>query len=285
MKKVGQYVGRVHGRDMRSLVISNVEKVFTKPTYPTGDTANDEKKAVWNKEYDQYMKKMDIYEEQKAQVFVVIIGRCTMAMSNRIEKLGNYEDLEKDHDVVGLLKVIKQQIFDANEKKYICVRSVVNWKQLMRCKQNDNEDLIDYYHRFCRLIEAVELSYGNIKPKGNSEKKDRHKFIAYLFVDGADKAQYGKLLKDMETDYSLDKANVYPDSIESALQVLILYSEKRLKYEQRKKKKGKDKSFVQAGKACWECGSEKHQRKDCPKYKARKAKESEEEKSGDDSDF
>ena len=236
LKKVGQYVGRIHGRDMRSLVISNVEKVFIKPTYPTGDTANDEKKAVWNKEYDQYMKKMDIYEEQKAQVFVVIIGRCTTAMLNRIEKLGTYEDLEKDHNVVGLLKVIKQQIFDANEKKYICVRTVVNWKQLMRCKQNDNEDLIDYYHRFCGLIEAVELSYGNIQPKGTNGDKDRFRFIAYLFMDGADKAQYGKLLKDMETDYSLDKANVYPDSIESALQVLILYSEKRLKYEQKEEK-------------------------------------------------
>ena len=39
-----------------------------------------------------------------------------------------------------------------------------------------------------------------------------------------------------------------------------------------RRKKGK--SFVQTGKACWECGSEKHQRKDCPKYKAKKAKES-----------
>ena len=40
LKKVGQCVGRIHGRDMRSLVISNFEKVFTKLTYPTGDTAN-----------------------------------------------------------------------------------------------------------------------------------------------------------------------------------------------------------------------------------------------------
>ena len=65
------------------------------------------------------------------------------------------------------------------------------------------------------------------------DTKERRKFIAFMFMDGADKKQYGCLMKSLEMDHSLGKTDVYPDGIESALQVLILHSEKTLK----KKKK------------------------------------------------
>ena len=110
----------------------------------------------------------------------------------------------------------------------------------------------------------MEIAYGNISPQGD-DTKERKKFIAFMFMDGADKKQYGYLMKSLETDHSLGKTDVYPDGIESALQVLILYSEKALK---KKKKKNSNISMVQAG-PCWECGSKDHIRKDCPKYKAK----------------
>ena len=72
----------------------------------------------------------------------------------------------------------------------------------------------------------------HISPQGD-DTKERRKFIAFMFMDGADKKQYGYLMKSSETDHSLGKTDVYPDGIESALQVSILYSEKALK----KKKK------------------------------------------------
>ena len=110
----------------------------------------------------------------------------------------------------------------------------------------------------------MELACGDIKHKGTGVDKQRSKFIAFMFMDGADKKQYGYLLKSLETDYSLGKRDVYPDGIESALQVLILYSEKKLKSK-------KAKSFVNHsnGKGYWECGDESHQRKDCPLYKTK----------------
>ena len=70
----------------------------------------------------------------------------------------------------------------------------------------------------------------------------------------------------METDYSLGSKDVYPEGIEDTLQILILFSEKALK-----RKKKKQVTMVQAG-ACWECGSMDHQKKDCPKQKAKMAK-------------
>ena len=53
-------------------------------------------------------------------------------------------------------------------------------------------------------------------------------------MDGADEKQCGHLMKSLETDHSLGKVDVHPDGIESALQVLILYSEKALKKKKKK---------------------------------------------------
>ena len=213
---------------MKNLIISGVETTIIKPSYPSGDGVTEGAKAIWSKEYDVYLKDKKSYDENKGKVFIIVFGRCTKAMRNRIEKLETFEDMETDNDVIGLLKAIKQQVFDANERKHPSLRMVMAWKKLTGCQQNENEDLIDYYKRFVGMIEMVELSFGNIKPK-DDDNKERYKFIAMMFIQGVDWKQYGYLLKNMETDYSLGNANVYPDGIESALQVLILYSEKQLK--------------------------------------------------------
>ena len=81
-----------------------------------------------------------------------------------------------------------------------------------------------------------------------------------MFMDG----ECGCPMKSLETDCSLGKTDVHPAGIESALQVLILFSEKILR-------KKKETAMVQTG-AGWECGSKEHQRKDCPKCGAKKAK-------------
>ena len=270
-KKIGECVGRVYSKEMKILVVSGKEATLVKPTYPSGDAATEAEKAIWSKEYDSYMKKKDKYDNDKASTYEVVWKQCTKEMKNRIEKLGNYESIEADNNVIDLLGAIKVQVFDANEKKNPSLRMVLAWKKLSSCRQYENEDLIDYYRRFVGMIEMVELSHGNIKPNDN-EDKERSKFIAMMFLEGVDKKQYGYLLKDLETDCSLGKKEVYPESIEDALQVLIMYSEKALK--KKKKELNKDPvaaSFVQVRK-CWECGSEDHVKKECPQWNARQSK-------------
>ena len=227
-KKVGEYVGRVYSKEMKVLIISNKETTITKPEYPKGDSVTEEKKAIWGKEYDLYIKRNTKYEQDKAKAYEVVWGRCKKAMKNRIEKLGNYEAIEENNDIIELLKAIKQQVFDANEKKHPSLRMALAWKKLCGCRQCEDEDLIDYHRRFVGLIEMVELSYGDIKPK-DDDTLERRKFISMMFMEGVDKKQYGYLLKNLETDYSLGSKEVYPEGIEDTLQVLIMFSEKALK--------------------------------------------------------
>ena len=182
-KRIGNYVGRVYNHHMRALVVSGVELALTKPVYPTGKDPSEEKKAVWSKDYDTYIRKKDLYEEHKSKVFIVIMGRCTKAMRNRIEKLDAFKDSEKTNDVVALLKLIKRQIFDVNDRKHPSLRSVLALKKLCSCRQHDKEDLIDYYRRFNGVVEMVELSYGELSP---DNKDSRNKLVAMIFMEGVD---------------------------------------------------------------------------------------------------
>ena len=67
VKKIGEYVGRVYGKEMKTLAMSGIEMSYTKPAYPSGDESNDEKKAIWNIKYDLYMKKQDRHKDFKAR--------------------------------------------------------------------------------------------------------------------------------------------------------------------------------------------------------------------------
>ena len=177
------------------------------------------------------------YDQDKAKTYEVIWGRCTKSMKNRIEKLGGYESIEENISVIELLRAIKKQVFDANDRKHPSLRMVLAWRKLCDCKQQEDEDLIDCYRRFVGLIEMVELSYGDLKPK-DDDTLERRKFILMMFMEGVDKKQYGHLLKNLETDYSLGSKDVYPEGIEDALQILTLFSEKALKKKEKEPEYG-----------------------------------------------
>ena len=158
MKAIGEYVGQVYGKEMKTLVLQLLECGLTEPNYP--DNGNEKQKAIWSKEYDQYLKKSEWYQDYKAKVFMIVMGQCTKLMKNWVEGMNGYNVLEKDSDVIGLLQVVKDVAFDSNEKWYPHLQACSAWKQLMLAQQQDKEDLIDYYKRFMSLVEVVERSYG-----------------------------------------------------------------------------------------------------------------------------
>ena len=146
------------------------------------------------------------------------------------------------------------------------------WKKLTGCWQCDKKDLIDYCKRFFGMIEMVKLSFGNINPNDDDDDdKEQSEFIAMMFIHGVGWKQCGHPLKNVETDHLLGNADVHPDGIESALQVLILHSEKQLK-QKKQAEKQLERPIVSVG--CWECGSKDHPSHDCEIWKAKiKAKE------------
>jgi len=139
--------------------------------------------------------------------------------------------------VAGLLRLIKDVAFDSNDKKYPPMQAAWALKRLVTARQHEKEDLVDHYKRFQSLMEMVERAYGELAPavlaeKDQAYKRDaegmttaeQNKMLACMFLDGADKTMFGYLMKNMGNDYALGN-DTYPEDVESALQVLLLYQE------------------------------------------------------------
>ncbi len=236
---IAEHVGREYGHSLKMLVLKGREPTFDKPVYPTSGSA--EEKAIWSKEYDRLIKKTEKYEEDKAKVFNLILGQCEKPMKNRVEAVEEYEDIEDGSDVVKLLQSIKEIAYQSSDKKYPPMQAWLSLKALMNISQKSNEDLRDYYKRFEGVVEMAELSYGVISPVENAKKtkdyaksksaaieKERDKVLAYIFMQGADRQQYGSLMYGLGKDHSLGNDN-YPASVEEALEVLTMNTKKMKK--------------------------------------------------------
>ena len=247
-KAIGQYVGRVYGREMKTLVLQQSEAGPTVPVYPKN--GDDQAKAIWSKEYDQYVKKRERYADYKNKVFTTIMGQCTKAMKNRVEADDKYEATQA-------------------------------WKDLVCARQQEQEDIVDYYRRFLNLVEITDGMYGEVAPVKIAEKdknymkskekvlkEAREEFLAFMFLDGADRKVFGYLMKSLRNDYTLGN-DKYPVTIEDALQVLTM-NLPRKKVDGKSGNGSQATSFNQSGGTnlkCWYCEEAGHIKKDCPKKK------------------
>ena len=106
---IAEYVGKTCGRSMRILMKHGVE---CGPVEPDAPSEKQSKSNVVMRKYDKeighYYNKLDEYLENKAKVFVIIKGQCSLTMKNKVETLPDYEEWERDDNVIGLLGGLKE---------------------------------------------------------------------------------------------------------------------------------------------------------------------------------
>jgi len=112
---IADFVGVECGRDMRMLAKKSNEKIFTEPLPPRAVTDTmvpaPGRLEKHRTELMIYHKEMKACTEQKAKVFVVILGQCSSEVKNKLVNNVGFETLEDSDDVVGLLKMLKEMAF------------------------------------------------------------------------------------------------------------------------------------------------------------------------------
>jgi hypothetical protein len=283
-KKIGDFVAQKFTKEIGILVDKGTEATFEEPKAPDKDAT----KAV-EKRYEMQLKicmeREEKYRQDKSKVFRIIIGQCKPAMRNKIECLPDYESLEKNDDVAGLLKKMKGLVYTTDNVQYEfwTMQSVL--RSLVTMHQEKQESLQAFAKRFLSQLESTEEVWGELIPrkfKGQAselQEKGKHKFLACLFLAGVDRERYKKVIDDLNNDFIVGKIS-YPEDVPGMLNLLThrrgAGGNKRVDAirdgvtgasfaQSSGKGKGK-KAFV-----CYICGEEGHKAYWCPTKKNKKS--------------
>ena len=240
-------------------------------------------------EVEMFHKRQEALELNMSKAYAFLWEQCTKGMKNKIESRTDFLDKIKD-DPIELLKVIKVHAMHYQEHRYETAITVDALRVLVNLKQKDNESLQDYTRRF-RIANDIFVSHSGVESpfeyvrcmqglEGFLEsdttivKTCRHKayqqFLAYLYIDNADKAKYGSLLTGLQSQFSLGN-NQYPTTLIEANNVL---SEHRFDPAVHRKqvKSNEEKndtqdpltlSFAQFEDRCYCCGKKGHKSPAC----------------------
>jgi len=102
--------------------------------------------------------------EQKAKVFVVILGQCSSEVKNKLVNNVGFETLEDSGDVVGLLKMLKEMTFSTSGVQHPCWTLQNVLRRLTAINQGPSESVSNCHKRFLAATEVVEAQWGQLCP-------------------------------------------------------------------------------------------------------------------------
>jgi len=270
---IADYVGVEYGREMRMLVKRGVETTFTEPDPPENPRVNVEME-MFKAELAVYHRERSKYKENKAKVFVVVLGQCSQVVKSNLESDDDFADLEQNDDVVGLMAKLKEMAFSTAgiQDPFWNLQNLL--RRLTVMNQGTSESVTNYHKRFLASTQVIEAMWGMFVPTrlvagdtDDDKKNARDKLLAMFFLAGADKKRFGKLVEDLNNAYLSGKDN-YPESIESTLTLLTHYQDHKSGGQNAGENDNQlTANFAQGNRRvrCFECNQFGHFRRDCPR--------------------
>jgi len=227
MKKLADCAGAKMNNNMHKLVKKKVETTFPKPKAPGEDPAKhvvDEHRELMKRKLD----KEDKHNEDKAELFRVIMTQCSPEMKDKLEAQSTeLEKLEDDNDVIGLSDVIKELVHNAGgvRNKFVVMQSLNRTLCGRGNTQRPNESLNECGKRFLQQVEVVEAVWGKLVPpcheNDNAKEKEsaRNQCLASLFLGGTDQARHKAAVDELNNNCVLGK-DVCPADVPAAVMVL-----------------------------------------------------------------
>ena len=186
--------------------------------------------ALVTTEINEFAKRRTQLRSNMAQLWGLTVGQCSPALQEHLKAQEGYTDNHGDYNCVWLLETLQLLAAgnDAATNPYV---SAVNaLRQLYRLKQFNDESLEDYLARFEEYVDQVRLSKVKMvsfedAPAGqeeltSAEQEDR--FLAIIFLKGADPARYSALWTDLQNDMSL-ATDKYPTTVSRAMHLLTTW--------------------------------------------------------------
>lgn len=159
---IADYVAVEYSWEQRILVKLKKEAVFTKPTYPTAtasvstraraaavgetekstETVDSAQIIEYKAELEIYHRKLEKYQNDKAKVFVIILGQCTLGVKSWLENGHGLAELEANRDVLGLLKKLEEMAFSTGGDQDPFLTLNLSLRRLIGIQQGTKEHMV-----------------------------------------------------------------------------------------------------------------------------------------------
>ncbi|KAG7371090.1 hypothetical protein IV203_019660 [Nitzschia inconspicua] len=178
---------------------------------------------IWRIDLKECREKMRAREEAKKQAFSIILGQCSMAVTDRLESSEEWESIDESSDVLQLLKLIRKSLYTRSTSKQHTHSLQEAQDRFMLFRQAGHMNVNTYFETFKSLYEAYEHLGGGtghslaglqpfLKPKDptnvtyqelkDAEKAAREEFLGIRLIRCSDPNRYAGLLADVENSYT-----------------------------------------------------------------------------------
>lgn len=200
------------------------------------DLENEQYEKEFEIEFAEYLQRLQIYEDNLIKAYSILWERCSRTMQGKIECMAAFEK-EIRNNPIGLLKAIKQHALGLQEHRYPMRIITDVMKNFFNTRQKENERLDEFATRFKASRDLMTEQLGGVilmpkyvKTMPDYDENDEDKIkkceeeafealTAYIFMENADQAKYGLILKGLHAQRNSNHSQ-YPKTLADAVQLL-----------------------------------------------------------------
>ena len=222
-------------------------EVVKQPTDP-GATATNLRQKIFDKEIDIYVKRLDAYNLNTRILYNVIWSQCSEPMRSKLKLSDSFDDIESNRNALALLKEVQRVSSNFSTQRYVCLALYDAIQSFYRVHQAKDQPASDYLSKFKVLYQSIkhyggtigedpilvreEIRRAGVVMPESYDRGDiifdlyltpaRQRYLAYMFLKGADETRYAGMMLQLENNYTLGSDN-FPSNVTDAYNMMVNY--------------------------------------------------------------
>jgi len=223
------------------------EKIATFAPPELDENATDTQKEMCKICVNNTIKQEELLEANLEAMYKVVMSICDPVLKDKICDHKDYEESDNKQDTLGLLKIIKKTMYSNGEDNtnvvYNHVIAITNYYHVQQERYQALQEYHDQFIAYRKVCEQLGIKVGASEngganmlkkmkidnpmqqQKDEAEKKAIEEHHTILFMLGADKYKYGKLIEEMKNNV-IHKKDPFPKTIGEASHILSKWTNK-----------------------------------------------------------